>query len=436
MRTGSTKTPFSTTVMTMTDTIPYPRTDLSVTPTIVAGRYTFGDIFRFLLPVLAGMLLLWPFGGIPGAIIGIILAEYTTDGRSIDQYLWAVAQYRLGFAVGDWPATETVVDETVETERGTVIGIVRIGAVNTEMLSHDHTWDNLKTVNTLFKTVDYPVVFTSTQRRVALDDYAAVSGDTVLTDHYAAIPVFPEDIDDDDDALAVLDDRCEEVRTALTGADMYAERVTGDAFHTAVTQLVWTPEEVSRTGFTVDGEHRQVLYIAAYPTELPVEWLADTLTVDAPGLVDVVQTVRPATDEELETLDREKAKAEVERLTSTDPRRQQAMQQVMNDIADIVELEQQQEPVLQYGVYIVARAATRDDLDTTVDRVASALRQVDYSTPGLRVNDAIRTVSPLFRDRLAETVTAPGITAAAGFPWAAYDTVDEDGVVVGVDETN
>lgn len=397
------------------------------------GRYTAADMVRIGAPTLLGMLVAGPIG-VTAAVLGISLAEYRYDGRPLDKVAWDAVQQRLGLAMGTWTAASTDEQRVITTDNGTVAGIVRVSSVDLEMLSDAEVAAQLDTVNDLFTAIDYPVKLYSRQHRKDMDGFAGATGETVVTNHYAVVPVSPNEADSDEALVELVDDRCREVMDELTAGDMYAERVTGDDLQNAVQGVVEQPDEIDATRYSVNSEHRQILYVDEYPTEVSPGWLATALDVEAPGLVDIVQTVEPIVDEDRGRLKVERVKASVEGAMTTDPFREWEMTQLQEDINDLVEVEMEGEPLLHYGVYIVVRGETSEEVEATGDAVTSVLGQIETGVPRFKMNKAVRTVSPVFPDELGVTRIVPGTTAASGFPWAASDTVDDTGVVVGAEK--
>lgn len=398
--------------------------------TVFRGRYTIGDIFRIGIPALAGIGLAGPPGILAG-VAGLGLAEYQPRGKHLDRHLVDAARYHLGLAVGQWPDMKIVDSRAAVATNGVVLGLVRVSSVDLDMLSEPEIATNLETVNDLFTKTGYPLKLYSRQRRADLTAIPGADGSTVVTEHYVTVPVFPGDASTLQNQVTALDDRCEQVRTALTAGDMYAERVTGTEFYETITDLASKPDSVGTDTYQKDGEVCRVLAIDTYPTQVPPGWLADVLNVDAPGLVDAVQTVAPIKEKDRNRLQQVLSKATVERAVSSDPVRERELLQVEKDIRDLIDIQMEGEPLLHYGVYIVARADNSRDLETTVDRVSSELGQIEHLVPSFKTNQAARTVSPFFKDRLGNTHLVPGTSAAAGFPWAASGTFEENGVVFG-----
>jgi len=92
--------------------------------------------------------------------------------------------------------------------------------------------------------------------------------------------------------------------------------------------------------------------------------------------------------------------------------------------------------LVDYGVYIVVSGRDWGVVDSTVERVQRKLQEqrIETRVPWFRMNRAARTVTGLSQDMLGDTYIVSGRSVAAGFPWAATDTVEEGGVVFGEDE--
>lgn len=410
--------------------IAYPR-DLSV-HTQFYDKYTVRDLIRILIPALVGWALIGPLG-LSAAILGVALTEFKPLGRTIDQHVYDAVKYQIGLAIGDWPTPIDVGHRTAVADNGVMFGIVKVSSVDLAMLSDAETAANLATVNDLFKSLTYPVKLISTQRHADLTGFTGVDGSVTVTDHFVTVPVYPEELDSEQDRRNLVNERCEEVRTTLTAGDMYAERMTGDAFQSVAQSLTTKPNDLFPRSYRTKLEVRRILAIHNYPTEIPAGWLADVLNVDAPGFVDVVQTANPIKDSDRDRLQHVLSKAIAERLASNNPVRERELGRLESDIRDLVDIEMEGEPLLHYGVYLVIRADTLENLEITGSKVSAALGQITARTPRFKMNQAARTAAPIFKDRLSQTRIVPGTTAAAGFPWAVQDTINEGGIVFGVD---
>lgn len=410
--------------------IPYPR-DTAVT-TRFFDRYTVGDLIRIGFPGLLGWALIGPIG-LSACLLGFGLAEYTPQDRTLDRHILDAAKFKFGLAIGGWPIPVKFSERSATAENGVVFGVVKVSSVDLGMLSDAETAANLGTVNDLFKSLTYPVKLVSRQRQADVKDFVGVDGQHTVTDHFVTIPVFPSEHDSVQDRLTVLEDRCTEVRTALTAGDMYADRVIGESFQAIAKELTAEPFDFSPKSYRTGGELCRVLYVNTYPTEVPAGWLADVLNVDAPGFVDVVQTAAPIEDRDRDRLQHVLSKAIAERLASENPVREHELGQLEEDIRNLVGVEIGGEPLVHYGVYIIIRTDKNEDLETTASKVSAALGQITLRTPTFRMNQAARTVTPFFQDRLGQTRIVPGTTAAAGFPWGVNDSLDENGIVFGTD---
>jgi len=172
--------------------------------------------------------------------------------------------------------------------------------------------------------------------------------------------------------------------------------------------------------------------VSDFPGELRSAWLADLLDLNTEGVVDVVQRVDPVDEDRLSWLRRKWQVARAEEAVTGRPGRAQAMHRISDHIQELLAAQTSGEPLLNYAVYIVVSGRDWSSVDGTVEQVQRRLQQYPVATrvPWFRMNRAARVVTGLVPDTIGGRVVS-GQGVAAGFPWAARDTVDDNGVLYG-----
>ncbi len=413
------------------------------------GRYSLQDLLRIGTPALTG----WFLGGLTGLVFGIIvgvgIAEIQIEDKHLDQHVVAALREQFLEHYGQKLTIETVwEDEGVAAlANDTLIGTVRVESVDLRNTGEGTQQANRDTVLDLVNEIDYPIEIHSIQRLEDLSKFSGFDGDGVTTDHYILVKDYSDEpgllTHDSEDAnirarIIEVQDRCRTIRDALSGGDMSATWVTGDEFRATVQRFA--PERSShtiQTGQTDLGHRseRQIAAVSQFPPKPPIQWLADVLNVQTPGLIDVVQVIEPISEDQRSRLDRMMGRLQAEIFGEARPSRKTRLQRIYDDYRDLQEAEIEGERLVNYGVYIAANGTDQHEATATMDEAKRVLRrfQAETWTPTIHTRAAEHTLSPLHHDRLNKTQIVPARAAASGFPFAAYDTIEPGGVVFGTD---
>jgi len=424
-------------------------TDVDV-PVRFMDRFTVRDVARLAVPAGLGLVLAGVHGVVAGVVVGCVLVAVSPIDQKLDVHAANYVKHQAERRTGSWPRAEAVDQDSVILDNGTVLGLVQVSSCDLDMLSEAEQSSNRSTVHDLFKTVDFPVEVHSRQRREDLSRYQAVADNAVVTDHYITVRVSKEEgslLETGEsetgsqgvDNVELVDERCTVVRNELTGGDLYAERLSGDEFRQALARL-YSKGEVfeSRRYEAVDeeGVKRRMLYVSGFPREVRLGWLADVLNVD--GLVNTVQVVSPVTEKQRDWLSRMTGRLQAELSEARDPGNQTELQRAKEDAEDMLDAEIGGERLVNYGVYIVARGDTDTEVDQTLEAVKTTLRRhrIEFKEPLFHSYKAAKTESVFQPDALQKTLIVPGLSAAAAFPYATYDTIQDNGIVFGTDTRN
>ncbi|WP_135536135.1 helicase HerA domain-containing protein [Halostella pelagica] len=401
-------------------------------------RYTVGDVVLAAAFVVCGWAITTPTGPIVGAVLGLVAAEFTPDDKRLDEQLADGIRILTGSSSVSSPQLSKIVDGSTVLENDTVIGIVEVSSCDIERLPETDQRANRDTVTEMIAGLKQPVEIHSRQRTTDLSGSPGTGTTAVTTDHYVVVRASSGSVEENHRKVT---DRCTEIRNTLTAADLHAERLTRKDLQAAVNRLYFEEAELSWTGYEVEGDRRpfhRFLYVSEFPEQLPIGWIADVLNTDTPGLVDAVQTVGPISDRDRDRMDRKLARINVEERVAKRSSRRKTLEQQKQDLEDLIGIDAAGEPVVNYGVYFVAHGRTPEEAEETLNTVKSFLRQrrVDTSVPRLRLSQGVKAESPFHPDWLGETKTVPGVSAAAGFAFGAYDTVEPGGVEIGRDQRN
>ncbi|GCF16234.1 hypothetical protein Harman_41690 [Haloarcula mannanilytica] len=399
----------------------------------IIDRYTVWDVSWMGLLVLIGWFLPFRFGAVTGLVLGLIFAELTPGGKRLDRHVVDAVRQITGSLTVARPQVSKIVEGSVLLEDNTVLGIVEVSSCSIEQIPESDRRANRDVVTEMLAGVDYPVEIYSRQRHVSLSDYPGTGDSAVATDHYVVVRTSASTVAEGHRTVA---DRSREVRDMMTAADLRAERLTGEQLESTVEQLYSGKKALSRTGYRVEHGQKTVcrtLYVSGFPEQLPFGWVADVLNAESPGLVDVVQSFYPFSNMDRSRMDRLLARTEAEISASRKPFRQAGLQKQKQDLEDLIDAEAGGEPLVNYGVCITVRGETGDEAEETLDAVKSVLDQyrVERKRPVLQMSQAVKTASPFHRDRLGKRRVVPGYSAASGFSFAAYDTVESGGITFG-----
>lgn len=422
----------------MTGTVPMP-TPQGDAETELPFGLTYKDLARVGIPGLAG----FAFGGVPGlaaaAAAGLGVAKAPVKGKTVDVHAFHAAQHVAGVRLSTWHDRVDTTGDAALLENGTVFGLVKVGSVDVSYLSDVETAANMATVTDFLKTVDYPAAFISGQHTVDLPNAAGVDSSGVpSTDHYIIIPGYPGETETIAERQKLVDRRVNDAVTALTGADMHADRAALTDDHPVINRLLAKPESIGVRGYQAGDRYRRILQITGFPREVATAWLADVLDLGVPGSVDVVQRVDPVDNDDLSWLRRKWQVAVAERAVAGDPSRVQTMDQVADDIQDLLQAQTSGEPLLDYTVYVVVSGSSWDVVTESVNQVQQKLQKyrINSRIPWFRTNTAAKVITGLSPDTLGGGHIVSGQGVAAGFPWAATDTVEKGGIVFGRDRVS
>lgn len=410
--------------------VPFP---VSIDPEVkFLDRYTLRDVLRIGTVMLLGWYVAQASGAAVGTILGLLLTEFKLGGKTLDTYALNAAGWITTAPTVKNPGLERTVDGSIILNDDTVVGIVKVSSQELEYASRPGKEADRDTVAELLNKVDYPIKIHSRQQQVDLSDYHGASGTTVTTKHYVTVKASGQSVAANHRKVKK---RCTEIRELLTAGDLYAEHLTGPTLKSAVKHLYFGDIHIS--GNTYETEYgqksiQQLLYIDEYPSELPFGWLAEVLNKETPGLVDVVQTVRPVTDPQRTWMDRTLARIKTELSASRTPSRQAQLREQQHDLEDLIDAEAGRETLVNYGVYIVARGDTPNEAEQTLDTVRSVLNRfrVDAREPS-QLPHAVRAASVFHTSRFNKSEIVPGHSAAAGFSFGTHDKIELNGVKIG-----
>jgi len=341
-------------------------------------------------------------------------------------------------------------DEVVVLDDGTVLGIVAVDSVDLDMAS-DREWQvNRDTVADLYREIEHPVEIHSRKRRVDLSGYQCIRDHAVTTDHYVIIKEYPEtgsllpweetESTSIEERIDTVVDRCRLTRNSLNAGDLSADHVIGAQLEELLQRMDIPEVSLQGRQYTVkEDSYRRVLAISKYPEERGPGLLSDVLNMDAPGFIDVIQTVEPVSDKQRKKLSRLIARMHAESLATSDPIRSSEIDRKLQDAQDLIDVEESgDERLVNATAYIVIRGDSWEQVQDTADEVTRLLRRfsVEYDEPWLETPQAVQTESPLHEDRLNRSLMMPSRSAASSFAFSTHDKIEEDGVSFGIDTRN
>lgn len=438
-------------------------------------------------PQTAGALLL-----ILGAVgLGVAATQITVRGRTLDEQLVAAVRWMAGYRSVSSGPVQTKYDH-IETSDGTAVGVIKVTPTNLSMKTQTQQRALHRVYQDVAETVTYPVTVHSRQRQLSLSEYISTlrdsersypaglgtvqdaytaycqhlnRGQLVTTDHYLLVHVTPRTTDQ---AAAIteavagqiadylpinvptreetateahideLDRRCTELQTTINRGDLDATRVTGPPlvnltkkFHTGTPDLTPTWLDTADDG----SRYRRQLAVTELPTSVALAWPLSVLTV--PGTVDVTQTIHPRdTGSVVSTLSRtvERLEAEIGSQQAAGHRGTNRYERAVQDANWLLDLLADRDTsMVDYGCYITVHATDQRRCEETLQHVETRLQtmQIQTEEPLFRTDQAYTAWAPLHRDRYEQTVLVPAQTAAAGFPFATTDAINQTGVVYG-----
>lgn len=399
-------------------------------------RYTVRDVVGVGVVALLGWSLAGPTGATVGLVLGSVLTAVQPGGNTLHTVLVGGLRRLTTASTVSPPALQEIAEGSVTLSDDSVVGIVRVSMEDVEYLTEPAKQANRDTVAELLQGIDYPIELHSRQRQVDVSDYPGTDGTTVTTDHYVIVKASEST---GANRRKQVTDRCIEIRNLLTAGDLYAERLTGSQLDAAVKQMYTGDAAISQGGYETEyGQHRvcRMLYVDEFPDQLPFGWVADVLTTDTPGVVDVVQTVHPISDHQRDWLDRMLARVQTELAAARTPSRQARLREQEHDIEDLIDADAGSETLVNYGVYIVVRGDSDSETEETLAAVRSHLNRlrVDTAEPS-RLTHAVKAVSAFQRSRFDKLEIVPGDSAAAGFSFGTTDHIEPNGIKIGQRKT-
>ncbi|WP_254762252.1 ATP-binding protein [Natrinema marinum] len=395
-------------------------------------RYTVWDIIRISILASIGWLLAESAGATIGIFLGFLLTEFKPGGKTLDAYLIDAVKRITTAPTVSSPELRKLVDGTVILDDDTVLGIVRVSSHDLDYASEPERRANRDTVSELLNGVDYPVEIYSQQRLVDLSEYQGTNGSTVTTDHYVIVKSSRQTLAENHREVKR---RGTEVRSLLTAGDLYAESLTGAELKAAVENLYLGKLHLSRKGFETEyGQKRvcRMLYIDEYPGQLPLGWIAEVLNQQNPGLIDIVQDVKPVSNYQRNWMDRMLARVRTEISATWRPSRQANLREQELGIEQRMNAEASGETLVNHGIYVIARGETSSEADKTMDAVKSVLNRHRVETREPRYsNQAVKAISAFHRCRFDESEIVPGDSAATGFSFGTKDSIEAGGIKVG-----
>jgi len=465
-------------------------------PTRFFGQFTAANLVRITTPVLLVAVHLYPRPSLTAGTVALLVAGLTVGtgwylwtpyDRHLDVHLRQAVRWVLGKRTLEDRHFHVKRDHVLVNDE-TVVGVIEVDPVSLEMMTDAEQGAVHGIYQQLFETVTYPVHVYSRQQELDLTDYldtiagrdaeneylkesyleycrALTEEDLTVTRHFIVVRVEPDglhdirtrvdlpdwlpvdfdsDRDDSDRSELLrpeLDSRCNEVVDALDSADVSAERLSGGELGRVIDAYTETAPDPDVTwtnqSSNPSGEFRKTAYVTEFPSSMELGWPTRLLRTE--GTVDIVQVVSPRqaskTSKHLQRLS-EKLNAEIESFLRQGYRGTNRLEGLLEDVEWMLDLlaDRKDQPV-DYAAYISASASDRDTCARTFEQVCNRLRtmQVDFEQPVFRTDQALYTDSPVYADRLNESMLMPAGSAAAGLPFATQRTDCDDGVIYGVD---
>ena len=379
--------------------------------------------------------------------IGGAWALWKPYGRSLDQNLYQGLRWTLKNR--NDVETPEIEDAVLKAENSTS-ALIEVDPVNMELKSGNEKAALHKLYQELLQSVDYTITVYSTQDPFKFaqyfenledgdklqDDYRSHCEDLVKdgksrTKHYIEVQVKNGDRNE-------LSNRVEEILEHLTSGGLTTYRLT----EIDNDKIEDTPEIRARHIKHADSEEREcskTLYISDYPRDVDFSWTSQILQIE--GLVDITQTVYPKpsadTVSKLQKLEN-KAEAENQSLVRKGHGSSRRLERLLDDTDWFQNLlaDQDDQPV-KYGCYITAYGENKEACEDTLRKVENRLKTlgIKYRDTTLRTDQAYQAITPGLPDKLGEDSLMPAGSAASGFPFTQASTVDENGVLFGIDQS-
>ncbi|AZH26685.1 type IV secretory system conjugative DNA transfer family protein [Haloplanus aerogenes] len=411
-------------------------------------RYTVGDLVRIILPVFIGLILAGLPGAVVGSVVGIGFAELQIHGKTLDKVL--VDLLRFHTEKQQLECEYEVRDQVAVTDNGVVIGLVEIDSVDLDMASERDWQVNRDTLANLHREIEDPVEIHSRKRRVDLSDCRCVKNQAVTTDHYVVIrdspdspSILPWKESESRSVEARIEDtveRCRMIRNSLNAGDLSANHITRTPLEQTLNRLEISEPSLTNTRYTIgEDSHRRILCISGYPEKRGPGVLSDILNMDAPGFIDVVQNVEPASDKQRKKLGRLVGRMRAETVATPNPLRSSEIDRKLADAQDLIDIEGSgDERLVNAAAYIVIRGESWEEVDETTEEVKRLLRRfnIKHEEPWLETPRSIRTDSITRPDGLDRGMIMPSRSVAASFAFSTHDKIEEGGISFGIDTRN
>ena len=378
--------------------------------------------------------------------IGATWALWKPYGRSLDQNLYQAVRWTLKNRNGlDTPEIE----DSVLKSGSSVAALIEVDPVNIELKSGGEKAALHKLYQELLQSVDYPVTVYSTQDPFSFaqyfenlgdgdelkDDYQKHCEDLVedgksRTRHYIEVRV--EDGDREE-----LSNRIGEILEHLNSGGLTTYRLTETKSEIEATPEIH-PGYIEHSGAEA-RECSKTLFVSDYPSDVDFSWISQILQIE--GLVDITQAVSPKasadTVSKLQKLEN-KAEAENQSLVRKGYGSSRRLERLLDDVDWFQNLlaDQDDQPV-SYGCYITAYGEDKEACEDTLRKVENRLKTlgIKYRDTALRTDQAYQSTTPGLPDKLDERRLMPAGSAASGFPFTQASTVDENGVLFGIDQS-
>ena len=453
------------------------------------GQFTVKDLIRLLTPA---TLAYFTNMSIPvlisASILGVIWYRWTPADQHIDQLAYHAPRWFINKRELDKPSARTRGDKYVKLDDGAIAAVIQVSPTNLDMKTETEQGALHSIYQDLLDTVTYPVHIHSQQRSLNLRKYREEirSGNDAnrrlrrnysrhidslseeeqsATKHYIVLKSEKDTgnwlldklqyntFSRKKDRRSELDNRCREVITALSTADLQAERLTGSDLSSRINRFTrgniidggdagpqTSPAWNSRRENRSSHHYRKTLYISEYPSNIELGWPLEILRTD--GLINVTQVVKPRdTGKATKKLQRisEKLNAEIDSFLSHGYRGTNKLESLLEDTEWILDLfaDREAKPV-DHAVYITPHSKSKTKCRQALRQVKNRLdtQQIKYRNTFLRTDQAYKTQQPLYPDPLNETQLVPSTTAAAGFPFGTQQTGKRNGVIYGVDTSD
>jgi hypothetical protein len=431
-------------------------TDLDQVSLKLLGKLDTKDLARLGIPSASAFTYLYQvpnpsltaFAGAGIALgLGGAWALWKPYGRSLDQNLYQGLRWKLKNRNG----VETPeIEDGLLTAGNSVSALIEVDPVNMELKSGNEKAALHKLYQELLQSVDHPITVYSTQDPFSFAQYfenledgdklqegyqrhceGLVKDGNSKTRHYIEVRV-------DDGDRNELSNRVGEILEHLTSGGLKTYRLTEIDNDEIESSPEIRPRYIKHAA-SEEKECSKTLYISDYPRDVDFSWISQIFQVE--GLLDITQTVSPKasadTVSKLQKLEN-KAEAENQSLIRKGYGSSRKLERLLDDLDWFQNLlaDQDDNPV-EYGCYITAYGENKEACEDTLRKVENRLKTlgIKYQDTTLRTDQAYQSTTPGLKDKLSEHQLMPSGSAASGFPFTQASTVDENGVLFGVDES-